>query len=122
MEEFINKIIGINNPKTIFLLCGLFIFTDVLTGYVKAFKFKKANSSVSRDGYIKKIGWVIAILLGFLIDVLVQVNIFLVGSACVCVATEGMSIYENLAEIGVKLPFEKYFDKLKDKVVEDDKN
>lgn len=112
MEIFIEAIKTISEPKTIFLLCGLFIFTDVLTGYVKAFKNRKVNSSISRDGYIKKIGWTIAILLGFLVDTLVGINLFLIGSAIVCISTEGISVYENLAEIGVKLPFKEYFEKL----------
>ena len=112
MEEFIEKILTINEPKTIFILCGIFIFTDVFTGYLKALKNKELNSSISRDGYIKKVGWVIAILLGFLVDLVVGVNIFLIGSAVVCVATEGVSVYENLGEIGVKVPFKKYFAKL----------
>ena len=59
MEEFIERIMEVNDPKTLFLLCGIFIFTDVLTGYLKAIKNKKINSSVSRDGYIKKISWII---------------------------------------------------------------
>ena len=96
-------------------MCGIFVFTDVLTGYLKAFKNKKVNSSISRDGYIKKIGWVIAILLGFLVDLLVKVNLFLIGSAVVCIATEGISVYENLGEIGINLPFKKYFEKLDSK-------
>lgn len=115
MEQFIEKISSINEPKTIFLLCGIFVFADVLTGYLKAFKNKKVNSSISRDGYIKKIGWIIAILLGFLVDMLVEVNLFLIGSAIVCVATEGISFYENLGEIGIDLPFKKYFEKLDEK-------
>lgn len=111
-QEFIEKIISLNEPKTIFMLCGIFVFTDVLTGYLKAFKNKKVNSSISRDGYIKKIGWVIAILLGFLVDLLVGVNLFLIGSAVVCISTEGISVYENLGEIGINMPFKKYFEKL----------
>lgn len=112
MEEFVQKVATMSEPRTIFILCGVLIFTDILTGYLKAFKNKKVNSSISRDGYVKKIGWVISILLGFVIDLLVQVNIFLVGSAVVCIATEGISIYENLGEVGINLPFKKYFEKL----------
>lgn len=41
MEQFIEKITNINEPKTIFFICGIFIFADVLTGYLKAFKNKK---------------------------------------------------------------------------------
>ena len=112
MEEFINAVSHISDAKTIFELCGLFIFADIITGYLKAFKNKKVNSSISRDGYIKKTGWVVAVLLGFFVDLLVGVSIFLVGSAVVCVATEAISVYENLGEVGIKLKFKKYFEKL----------
>lgn len=114
MEEFISKVVQVSEPKTIFILCAIFIFADVITGYLKAWKFKEVNSSISRDGYIKKIGWVVAILLGYVVDALVAVNLFLVGSAIVCIATEGISVYENLGELGIKLPFSKYFKKLQD--------
>lgn len=114
-QEFINMISSIQDERTIMLLCGLFIFTDVLTGYCKAFKMQKVNSSISRDGYIKKIGWIVAIFVGLAVKVLTGISIFLFGSAIVCIATEGISVYENLGEIGVKLPFKKYFEKLKEK-------
>ena len=112
MEEFVQKILEVNNPKTLFLLCGIFVFSDVLTGYLKAIKNKKVNSSISRDGFIKKISWLVALILGFAIDYFVKVNLFLIGSAIVCIATEGVSVYENLGELGIKLPFKKYFEKM----------
>lgn len=112
MEQFIEKVMAVNEPKTIFILCAIFIFTDVLTGYLKGWKFKQLNSSISRDGYIKKIGWVLALLLGFIVDTVIGIKVFLVGSAVVCIATEGISVYENLGELGIKLPFAKYFEKL----------
>lgn len=112
MEQFIEKIMSVNEPKTIFILCAIFIFTDVLTGYLKGWKYKKLNSSISRDGYIKKIGWITALLLGFIVDTVIGIKVFLVGSAVVCIATEGISVYENLGELGIKLPFAKYFEKL----------
>lgn len=112
MEQFVEKLMDINEPKTLFILCGIFIFTDVMTGYLKAIKNRKINSSISRDGYIKKISWIIALILGFAIDYFVKVNLFLIGSAIVCIATEGISVYENLGEIGIHLPFKKYFEKM----------
>jgi len=114
MEDFIVKLTSLNEPKTLFVLCAIFIFSDVITGYLKAFKFKKVNSSISRDGYIKKISWIIALLLGFVIDFFMKLNLFLIGSAIVCIATEGISVYENLGELGIKLPFKDYFEKLRD--------
>lgn len=112
MEDFTQKMLTINEPKTLFILCAVFIFSDVITGYLKAFKFKKVNSSISRDGYIKKISWMVALLLGFTTDYIMDLNIFLIGSAVVCVATEGISVYENLGELGIKLPFKEYFEKI----------
>ena len=114
MEEFVAIVMSINEPKTLFMLCGILIFSDVITGYIKAFKFKKVNSSISRDGFIKKISWIFALVLGFAIDYFVKVNIFLIGSALVCVTTEGISVYENFGELGIKLKFNKYFEKIKD--------
>lgn len=115
MEEFITQVVSLNEPKTLFILCGIFVFTDVITGYLKAFKNHKMNSSISRDGYIKKIAWIVALLLGFLVDYFVDVQLFLIGSAVVCIATEGISVYENLNELGINLPFAKYFEKMKEK-------
>ena len=113
MEEFITIITTINSPKKMIYLCAIFIIADIVTGYLKAFKNKEINSSISRDGYIKKIGWSVAILIGYLIDALTEVNLFLFTTFIVCLGTEGISVYENLGEIGItKLPFKKYFEKL----------
>ena len=102
-----------NTPRTLLIISGIMIFIDIITGYLKAFKLKKVNSSISRDGYIKKVGWAVAIIFGFTLDFILDIDLFLKGTAIVCITTEGMSIYENLSEVGVKLPFSKYFEKLK---------
>ena len=117
--DIVSVITHIQDPKTWFILCAIFIFADVLTGYLKAFKYKKVNSSISRDGYVKKIGWIIALLLGVAVDFLIETNVFLIGSALVCFTTEAISVWENLGEIGVNLPFKKYFIKIKEGVEND---
>lgn len=113
-DIFFEKINNIVLPKTLLIITGIFIVTDILTGYLKAIKNKKISSSVSRDGYIKKIGYLVALLFGFLIDIVLNLNFFLKGTSIICITTEGMSIFENLSEIGVKLPFMKYFKKMND--------
>lgn len=115
-EELIMALNSLQDDRVLFILCSALIFFDVLTGYIKAFKFRKLNSSVSRDGYIKKVGWIVSLIIGIALDYLLHIHIFIAGTALVCVATEGVSIYENLGEIGVKLPFNKYFEKVKDGV------
>ncbi len=37
MEEFIKHVMAMNEPKLLFMLCGIFIFTDVFTGCLKTF-------------------------------------------------------------------------------------
>lgn len=119
-NEIVTVISHIKDTKTLFTLCAIFIIVDIVTGYLKALKFKKYNSSVSRDGIIKKVGWTVALLLGWSIDFLVAVNIFLVGFSIGCIATEGISIYENLGQIGINLPFKHYFEKLREEGVQDE--
>lgn len=110
--EIIYKGITDSSIRNLIIVSLIMIFTDIITGYLKAIKNKKINSSISRDGYIKKVGWIIAIIFGFIMDYILNISLFLKGTVFVSIATEGMSIYENLSEIGVKLPFSKYFEKV----------
>lgn len=122
MDEFINAILNLKDAQKIFITCGVFIGFDILTGYLKAIKKKEINSSISRDGFIKKLGWITALLFAFLIKYLVDVELFLIITHVVCIATEGISIYENLGEIGINLKFKKYFEKLNKEEKEVDDN
>ena len=110
MDMFYENIIN-GTTRNLLIISIVMIFTDIITGYLKAIKNKKINSSISRDGYIKKVGWIVACVFGLFIDYILNISVFLRGTSIVCIMTEGMSIYENLNEIGVKLPFSKYFDK-----------
>ena len=115
-NELITALNAIQDPRKLFIVCSIMIFGDVLTGYLKAFKNKKVNSSVSRDGYIKKLGWFVSLILGVAVNYFMCVKTLLIGTAIVCFTTEFISVYENLRAIGVKLPFDKYFEKVKDGV------
>ena len=86
-EELIQALSSIKDSRTLFILCSILIFSDVLTGYLKALKNKKINSSISRDGFIKKIGWIVALILGVALDYFIHVHLFLFGTAIVCIAT-----------------------------------
>ncbi len=45
MENLVQQIMSMNDAKTLFILCGIFIFTDILTGYLKTFKTKNGFSN-----------------------------------------------------------------------------
>ena len=72
-----------SSTRNLIIICGIMTFTDIITGYLKAIKNKKINSSVSRDGYIKKIGWVLAIIFGFVIDFVLDISLFLKGTSLI---------------------------------------
>lgn len=113
-QELMTILSSIREPKKIFIACAIVIFSDIITGYLKAFKLRKVNSSISRDGYIKKIGWIYALFAGVAVKVFIGPDIVLIGTAAVCISTELISIRENLGEIGINLPHKQYFEKLKD--------
>ena len=51
-EDLMIALGSVKDSRTLFIVCSILIFSDVLTGYLKAFKNNKVNSSISRDGYI----------------------------------------------------------------------
>lgn len=116
MKEVLNELIqNISDVKFYAILPVIFIFMDILTGWIKALKNKKANSSVGRDGFCKKLGWLSAIALGYVFYFFLNTNIVLIGTAVSCILTELTSILENLSELGVDIPFSDFFEKIKKK-------
>ncbi len=106
--EYINKL----DVKTLIGMSIFCILVDIVTGYIKAFKNRKLNSSVSRDGYIKKLTWPISILIGLAFRYFVGISLVLYMSVAVCCLTEIVSILENLCELNPDLNiFKKYLEK-----------
>jgi len=111
--ENLTEIIGnVSSPNRAIEIMLLFIVMDIATGYLQAWKQRTINSSISRDGFIKKAGWFTALLMGVVINFLTEINTLILMVSSVCIVTEFISIVENLGFIGVKLPF------LSDKLVQ----
>lgn len=112
-EQLIQALASADKPTTLFLLATAFIVADIITGLLKALKYRKGNSSISRDGFIKKGAWYVLLLLGWCIELLVNTNAFLYLTTTMIIVTEGMSLCENLGELGIKnVPLRKYLEKL----------
>ncbi len=112
LTNIINYLVNITDRRIV-IICTLAIAFDIVTGYLKAIKFRKLNSSVSRDGYLKKLTWPIALLLGFAFKYFLNVDLIFYISASVCFSTEIISIAENLCEVNPKLNiFRKYLEKI----------
>ena len=45
-EELMIALSSVRDSRTLFIICSILIFSDVITGYLKAFRNKKINSSI----------------------------------------------------------------------------
>ncbi|WP_420977382.1 phage holin family protein [Bacillus vallismortis] len=78
---------------------------DVITGVIKAWKFKKLRSRSAWFGYVRKLLNFFAVILANVIDTVLNLNgVLTFGTVLFYIANEGLSITENLAQIGVKIP------------------
>lgn len=82
-----------------------FVVLDIITGLICGYKAKNISSQKSKEGVIKKLGYIIAIILSVGVDRLLgQQGIFRTMVIYYLVATDGISIIENLAIMGIPLP------------------
>ena len=104
-----------------FLITGIFIVFDLLTGLIKAFKEKNYTSSIMREGLFHKAGSILLVSLGALADYAqdymdLGIDVPVCGTICVYVCLMELgSIVENIGKINPKLIPEKikpYFLKL----------
>ncbi|MEC0392842.1 holin family protein [Bacillus subtilis] len=78
---------------------------DILTGVVKAWKFKELRSRSAWFGYVRKMLSFLVVILANIIDTILNLNgVLTFGTVLFYIANEGLSITENLAQIGVKIP------------------
>lgn len=107
--------------KMVYLVCGLFILMDLLTGSIKAFKNKEFTSSVMREGLFHKCGSILCVVFGIMVDYAqsyIDIGITIPVAVSICayiILMEIGSIIENLGEINPEIMPKKlrsYFGKL----------
>jgi len=106
----------------------IFMACDYITGYLRSLLKKKLSSKTGYKGLIKKTGYIFAVVVGAALDRLIIANnlnvpitilgfpiSFKIMMICSVVGTEGISIVENLKEMGLIVPFpiKKLFKQLK---------
>ena len=105
----------------VYVLAGAFILLDLVTGVVKAFKEKNWSSTVMREGLFHKIGSVLTIVFGIMVDYAqsyVDIGVSIPMAAAICgyiIIMEIGSIIENVCIINPEILPDKikaYFDKL----------
>lgn len=87
----------------------IIICLDYFTGIIDAYKHNEISSKKGLEGFLKKCGYIVIIILANLVDVLMNLN----GTLRTLViyffiANDGISILENLGGIGVPLPKKLY--------------
>ena len=114
MKHFINDIGSVILTTTVYLLGGfdialqsliIVIVIDYLTGIASAIYNKELSSKIGFKGIIKKFCYLLVVALSVVIDNLTgQRGIIRSLVIYFFVANDGLSIIENMAEMGVKLP------------------
>lgn len=83
----------------------LLMALDIITGLVKAWKEKNLWSRRSLFGYARKMLVLIVIILANVIDQILSLNgAVTYATVLFYIANEGLSIVENLAQMGVLVP------------------
>lgn len=114
MKHIINEIISVTATTVIFLLGGfdvalqsllIVMVVDYLTGIASAIYNKELSSKVGFKGILKKFSYLCVVALSVVIDNLTGQN-GLIRTLVIYffVANDGLSIIENMAEMGIKLP------------------
>lgn len=114
MKEGICSILGMLLTYVVYLLGGIdiamqclliAIVLDYISGMIKAFNLKQLSSKVGFKGIIKKVGLLLIVMLGVLVDrVTGDTGAIRTLVIYYFVANEGLSIIENLSLAGVPIP------------------
>ena len=106
---------GLDN---LFITLLIFVALDYLTGVIKAIYKKKLNSKLGLKGILKKLGYIVIVVVATLFDYLIGDNTMAVRSLVIYffISNEAISILENWAMMGLPLPNKIFqvFENLKD--------
>ena len=114
MKRYLIDLITAISSTILYLLGGwdialkcliVVIVIDYLTGVLSAIYNKKLNSIIGTKGIIKKVGYLCIVALSTIIDIITgQTGVIRTLVIYFFVANEGISIIENIAEMGVPMP------------------
>ena len=114
MKHFINDAISVIFTTFVYLIGGfdiaiqsllIVMVVDYLTGIASAMYNKELSSKIGFKGILKKFSYLCVVALSVVIDNLTgQSGLIRTLVIYFFVANDGLSIIENMAEMGVKLP------------------
>ena len=90
---------------TLFKILLTLIILDYISGVLKAIYMKKLNSSIGAKGIIKKIGYIILVILVQVLGLLLNDDGYVRSIVLyMFIANEGLSILENWSKMGIQMP------------------
>lgn len=114
MKEIICTILAGFGTTFIYLVGGIdvaiqclliAIIIDYISGLIKAFNTKQLSSKIGFKGILKKVGVLLIVMLAVLIDrVTGETGAIRTLVIYYFVANEGLSIIENLGQVGLPIP------------------
>lgn len=114
MKEILSNIFSIIATYFVYLIGGidiaiqclfLVMIIDYISGVLSAIYNKKLNSTIGFKGILKKAVYILVIILAIILDKLLGQNgILRTIVIYFFVANDGISIIENIAEMGIPLP------------------
>lgn len=128
MEKIFNSTVAVVATFFTYLFGGwdvaigiliVFMCLDYATGVIVAYQNNLLNSEVGFKGLVKKFMILVILIVAVMLDRLMNTGTW-VFRTLVCyfyIANEGISLLENVSNLGVKIP-----DKLKDALVQLNKN
>jgi|SRR5690625_2602311 len=82
------------------------IVFDVITGLLVAGKERKLNSSINREGLLRKLGELLAVVFVTFVDVYLNANgVITHTGVALLVIYEVMSVVENFSRLGIDLTY-----------------
>lgn len=103
MMELLQSILT-KETKILFIIVVAILVLEMLTGLIKGYKENALNSTKFKDGLLKKSSYFIQIILAALVSLMMSQPYLLYCDLLFISASEGISILENLVEIGVPVP------------------
>ena len=114
MEKILKSVISVLSTSFLYLLGGwdialqsllIFIILDYLTGISKSYITKKLNSNKGLKGIVKKVSMLCIVAVAVIIDNITGYTGMIRNLVIYyLVANEGLSIIENLSEMGIIIP------------------
>lgn len=77
---------------------------DMITGFLKAYKVQGFKSRKLRDGVVRIISELVAIMFAGVLDLTFELNILMISTKTIFVFKQSVSIVENLGLLGIELP------------------